>query len=248
MRVVAYLRVSTVGQVKDGLGLPTQERMIRAWVKANGHKLVGIEKENGKSGTLPESERPGLLNALSSLRMHGGKRVADAIVVTSLDRLARNLHVQEAILGKAWALDGRVFSVDGGEVLRDDPDDPMRTAMRQMAGVFAQLDRAMITKRLRNGRITKKQQGGYAGGRPPFGWKAEAGALVVDAKEQATLKRIRQLQKNRTSLRKMVAILEAEGHRPRAAKRWSAQTLSQVLKSAQEQPSSGRTRQRRSGQ
>ncbi len=40
-----------------------------------------------------------------------------------------------------WRDGGHAFSDDQAEILRDDPDDPMRTALRQMQGVFAQLDR-----------------------------------------------------------------------------------------------------------
>jgi hypothetical protein len=41
---------------------------------------------------------------------------------------------------------------DQGEILTDDPGDPMGTAMRQMMGVFAQLDRGMTVVKLRRGR------------------------------------------------------------------------------------------------
>lgn len=61
--------------------------------------------------------------------------------------------MQETILALAWRDGGHVFALDqGGEVLRDDP---VRTAMREMAGVFAGLDRRMIVKRLRDGRKAK---------------------------------------------------------------------------------------------
>jgi hypothetical protein len=33
-------------------------------------------------------------------------------------------------------------------VLQDDSNDPMRTALRQVVGVFAELDRRMVVKRL----------------------------------------------------------------------------------------------------
>ena len=59
---------------------------------------------------------------------------ASGLVVYKLDELARSLTVQEGTLAKVWGLGGSVFSVDLGEVARDDPDDPMRTAMRQMVG------------------------------------------------------------------------------------------------------------------
>ena len=55
------------------------------------------------------------------------------VVVYNLDRLARKLTVQEGVLATVWDRGGSVFSLgDGGEVQQDDPDDPMRTAMRQM--------------------------------------------------------------------------------------------------------------------
>ena len=54
---------------------------------------------------------------------------------------------------------------------------PMRTAMRQMVGVFGGLDRRLITRRLRDGRRAKAAQGGKAVGRYPFGW-AEDGEVA----------------------------------------------------------------------
>lgn len=216
LRVLAYLRVSTVGQVKDGLGLPTQDRLVRAWCKAEGHKLVRVVSENGRRGTISDEDRPGLFDALSALR--SGE--ADAIVVTSLDRLARLLTVQEAVLAKAWAFGGQVFAVDGGEVLRDDPEDPMRTAMRQMAGVFAELDRKLIIKRLRNGRATKAAAGGYAGGRPPFGFRADNGALVADEGEQAVIAEARRLRGEGLSYREVAGALNVAGQRTKDGAEW----------------------------
>jgi hypothetical protein len=45
-----------------------------------------------------------------------------------------------------------VFSLgDGSELLEDDPDDPMHIAIRQMRGVFAQLERGLIRQRMAKG-------------------------------------------------------------------------------------------------
>src|SRR5438105_3363757 len=121
MRLVGYLRVSTTAQVKDGLGLPVQERLIKAWARKEGHRLVRILSDNGRSGTLAETERPGLLDALRAVETHE----AEGIVITSIDRLARSLTVQEGVMGQVWRLGGKVFTVDGGEVPQDDVDDPM---------------------------------------------------------------------------------------------------------------------------
>lgn len=224
MKLIGYARVSTIGQVKDGLGLPTQERLLRAWAKREGHKIVRIISENGKSGTLPDTERPGLLETLNALRL--GE--VEGLVVTSMDRLARALTVQEAVLAKVWAMGGAAFTVDGGEVAKDDPDDPMRTALRQIVGVFAELDRRMIVKRLRNGRATKAANGGHSVGVAPFGWRAEDAELVVDEGEQRVIATIRQWSEDGESLAGIARRLNESGT-PARRGRWHPTTVSRVL-------------------
>lgn len=225
MKITAYLRVSTAGQVKDGLGLPTQERLIRAWARSNGHKIVAIRKDEGVSGANGIDSREGLPLALADIR---DKR-AEAMVTSSIDRLARALTVQEAILGTVWKLGGLMFTVDSGEITPDDPDDPMRTAMRQMAGVFAQLDRAMVIKRLRNGRQTKAERGGFAYGSPPFGWRSEGRELVPEPGEQAVLVRVRALRGEGQSIRLIADTLTAEGLTPKRGGQWHPETLRRII-------------------
>lgn len=84
------------------------------------------------------------------------------MAVLRLDRLARALTVHQAALATVWRFGGRLFTTESGEVMPDDPDDPMRTAMRQMAGVFAELEKRMLVKRLTDGRRRKAELGGFA--------------------------------------------------------------------------------------
>ena len=134
MKLVAYLRVSSETQL-EGFGLDVQEAGIKKWAKANGHTIVATFTDAGVSGAKDAVDRPGLTDVLSEL---ANPPAADGMVVYRLDRLARALTVQEAVLALVWRDGGRVFTVEDGEVLEDDPDDPMRTAIRQMRGVFAQ--------------------------------------------------------------------------------------------------------------
>jgi DNA invertase Pin-like site-specific DNA recombinase len=224
MRLVAYTRVSSEAQL-DGLGLEVQEQTIRRWAARHGHRIVEVCQDPAQSGTIPFIERPGITCALDALKL--GQ--ADGLVVLNLGRISRLLTDQEAALAVVWQHGGRVFTAENGEVQADDPEDPMRTAMRQMAGVFFQLDRAMTVKRLRDGRRLKAERGGYAHGRPPFGWKAEGKELVEDQDEQATLARIRELHGQDLSLRAIAAVLHAEGHQPRRGQRWHPNTLARIL-------------------
>ena len=227
MRLVAYLRVSSETQL-DGFGLDSQEQAVRSWVKVNGHRIVHTCRDEGVSGTFDAADRPGLASALDALA--GG--TADGLVVARLDRLARSLAVQEAALAAAWRLGAAVFAVDGGEVREDDPDDPMRTAMRQMRGVFAQLDRGQVVKRLRDGRRSKAASGRKAVGAYAYGYKGHGAGrerdAVPDNAEQAGVRRINELRREGASYRAIASTLDAEGHPPRRAKAWSPMAVRNV--------------------
>lgn len=226
LRIVGYARVSTARQVEHGLGLDIQERAIRSWCKAGGHRLVAIHRDAGVSGSNGVEDREGLSLVLEALR---GRR-ADGVALLRLDRLARSLSVQEATLAVMWRLGARVFATESGEVLADDPDDPMRTAMRQMVGVFAELERRTLVKRLTDGRRRKAELGGFAAfGSPPLGTRAEGGRLVPDERETAAVSRIRELHAAGASLRAIATTLEAEGHRPKRSTRWHPQSLARVI-------------------
>lgn len=226
MRVIGYLRVSTGKQVREGYGLADQEKQVRAWCRANGHKLVRIVRDDAKSGTLEAAERPGLLEVLKAVRGHE----AEGVIMRDLDRIARTLTVQEAVLAQLWKLNGHAFIVTSAEEIpQDDPDDPMRTAMRQMAGVFAQLERAMVVKRMRNGRQAKADDGGYAYGAPAFGRKAEGRTLVTDDTEAATIIRMRQLRAEGLSYRLIAAQLNAEGLKAKHGATWYPMTVKRTL-------------------
>jgi DNA invertase Pin-like site-specific DNA recombinase len=229
MDLVAYLPVSTKGQAEDGYGLDVQEKAVRSWAKANGHRIVAVHKDAGVSGTKEAIDRPGLSAALDMLRPPPR---ATGLVVAKLDRLARALHVQEAILQIAWRVGAAVFTADGGEVLQDDPDDPMRIFVRQVIGGVAQLERSLIAKRMRDGRAAKKAANKHSVGSYRFGKRGNGVGRDRDAAddddEQATIRRIIELRLSGASYREIAGTLDAEGHRPRRAERWSPMSVRNI--------------------
>lgn len=226
MRIVGYVRVSTDRQAETGLGLDIQRRAIRAWCKAGGHRLVTIHEDAGVSGSNGVDSREGLPLVLEAIR----DRQADAVAVLRLDRLARALSVQEAALATVWRFGGRMFTTESGEVLPDDPDDPMRTAMRQMAGVFAELEKRMLVKRLTDGRRRKAELGGFAAfGSPAYGTRSVDGGLVADERELQALGRIRELHDAGRSLREIAGQLTSEGHKPKRAAIWHPESLRRIV-------------------
>lgn len=227
MRVVGYIRVSTDKQAEQGLGLDVQRQALKTWAKAKGHRLVAVESDEGISGSNGLEHRLGLAEALATVR---GKR-AEAVVVYRLDRLARDLVLQEQLLAEVRRIGGVVLSTSPseGEYLVDDPQDPSRRLIRQVLGAVNEYERHMIRLRLSAGRRRKAEQGGFAYGSPPFGTRAEGRVLVDDVDEQETLLRIRDLRAGGASLPMIAATLTSEGRQPKRGSRWHVESLRRIL-------------------
>ena len=167
---------------------------------------------------------------------------APVVILPRLDRLARDLLVSEGCLAALWQAGAVVVDASTGQAVdRDSPTDPTRTLIRQVLGAVAQYDRAAITARMAAGRRAKAAAGGYATGRPSYGWRAQGGELVPDEHEQAGLARARHLRSTGCSLRLTATILDREGYPPKAGPghAWQAKTLAGVLGRTQ---STGRVR------
>lgn len=223
------LRVSTAGQL-DGYGLEAQEKDCRTWARTAGPALGGIRiirvcTDGGITGKAGDDERPGLTEALHLI----ADGDADGLLAPNLDRVARQLTQQEAILSVVWAHDSRVFTADRGEHLPDDDDDPMRTFVRQVMGAAAQLERGLIAKRLRSGRKTKAANGGYAYGSPAYGQQATDKTLTVDENEAAVIEQMRAWQEEGASIRGICIRLNDQGIPSKRGGKWYPTTVARLL-------------------
>jgi DNA invertase Pin-like site-specific DNA recombinase len=212
MNLCGYTRVSSATQI-DGFGLSNQREAIEGWAERAGHTIAHWCEDAGVSGLV--LDRPGLDCAIDAVR--SGE--ADGIVCARLDRLARLFTAQEALLGLFWSLGATIYTADTGEVTADDPDDPMRTAIRQVMGVFSQLDRAMLVKRLRDGRRAKKAAGGRGEGVEPYG--------ATEA-EQAGVERIRQLRDEGKTWQAIADAMNVEGFPSSTGAKWYPTTARRV--------------------
>ena len=200
---------------------------VRAWAKSHHHKVMAVVADEGISGAKELDDRPGLAEALAVVR----EGLVGGICVYRLDRLARDLVLQEQILAEIRHQGGELFTTSAAEsgCLSDDPDDPSRRLIRQVLGAVSEYERSMIALRLRAGRRRKAEKGGYAFGSPPLGWRAERGQLVVDETESEVLARLAELRHDGASLREIATVLTDEGHRTKRGSRWHPQTVARAL-------------------
>ena len=224
LRLVILCRVSTGGQV-DGYGLDSQEKDCRKWARTAGHRIVRVCRDAGITGKAGDDERPGLTEALQLL----ADGEADGLLAPNLDRVARQLTQQEAILSVVWAHGARAFTVDRGEHLPDDDDDPMRTFVRQVMGAAAQLERGLIVKRLKSGRRTKAAQGGYAHGAPAYGQQAVNKELAEHPTETKILDRMRAWEAEGIGVREIARRLNEADVPSKRGGQWHPTTVARLL-------------------
>jgi DNA invertase Pin-like site-specific DNA recombinase len=231
MKLVIYARTST----HNGAGsdsLAAQEQACRDWSEANGHEVVSVYRDEALSGALGIEARPGLESALVAIE--AGE--ADGLVVHRPDRLARELHVQEAALAHAWSVGPHVHvfeAAEGEEIKRDDPNDPQRRFLRQVMGAAAELERGLIRARLHGGRRRKAAKGGYVGGNRlhrKYGYRLVDGQYAPVPAEQEIINHILHLRLSQDETFDGIADnLNRRGVEPPNGKTWYAMTVRRIV-------------------
>lgn len=219
---VGYIRVSTEQQL-DGFGLDIQRAAIEAEAEAHGLALGPVFADEGISGGEGLEGREGLGAALTWLEEHEG----GTLIVPRLDRLARDLMIQESVLAEIWKTGGKVWSCSETErayCQPDSPDDPARTLIRQVLGAVAAYERAMIKLRMVRGRRKLIAEQGWAGGQYPYGW--------ADEGEAAILRHVAARRQQGYAYSYIADELNNHGLLRRSGKPWAIQELHRIFKRA----------------
>ncbi|HEY7306268.1 MAG TPA: recombinase family protein [Bryobacteraceae bacterium] len=212
IKAFAYLRVSGKGQV-EGDGFARQRKAIREYAAAHGIKIVREFKEEGVSGTKELDNRPALLELMGALLSNGTKLV----LVEKLDRLARDLMVQETLIGEMRKNGFELISVAEPDLLQDDPS---RKLMRQIFGAISEYEKTMIVLKLRGARNRIRQKAGKCEGAKRYGELPG---------ETAALERMKQLRKEGLGFDRIAAALNTEGIPPRRGAKWHGLTVNKIL-------------------
>jgi DNA invertase Pin-like site-specific DNA recombinase len=183
-RALGYVRVSTTDQAERGQGLNIQRRGIREYCRAHRLLLLEILGDDGISGASGLQGRPGLAEALTRIERHE----ASVLVLFRLDRLARDLLLQETVVERLRLGGGSVVSVSEPDV---DSNEPTRILIRQVLGAISQYEKTLLKARMAAGRKLKAQRGGYTGGIPRFGYSAFRHEYVPLESEQRIISRIK---------------------------------------------------------
>lgn len=150
MTVFGYARVSTSGQQLHGNSLDDQAKIL----KENGAAKIYKEAFTGKT-----THRPKLMKIMEKIKP------GDTLMVTKLDRLARNVTEGISMVSHLFEKGVKVHVLNLGLL----EDSSMGHFFLTTLLAVAELERAMIVERTQAGKAIAKSKPGYKEGRPVVG-------------------------------------------------------------------------------
>lgn len=211
-KAFVYLRVSGMAQIY-GDGFERQLLTCQDYADSHDIEIVEVFREEGVSGTTEIDGRKALPAMLAALEGNGVKTV----LIEKMDRLARDLLVQETIL-----LDMQKHGYTLISALEPDLclTDASRVLMRHIFGAIAQYDKTMIVLKLNAARQRIRDRGDRCEGRIPFGGKPG---------EADTLRIMRELRVKGATFAQIAESLNMEGVKARSGGPWYASTVQKIL-------------------
>ena len=229
--ICARARQRTSDRTKDSE--KRQRAAITTYAKRNGYELVGEFYDAAVSGADPIQDRPGFANLLDRIEANGVRTV----LVEDASRFARELMAQELGITLLISRDVRLVTASGDDLTAS--DDPSRKMMRQIAGAFAEYEKARLVAKLKAARDRIRDEKGKCGGRKS---RAERARDVGDAKSELMLgeairfaKRLRRANPKtgrRMSLRKIAAELAHQGYLNESGQPYQATSVQRMLEAA----------------
>ena len=215
--IVSYVRVSTSGQGRSGLGIEAQRRSLAQFANAEGFDIVQefVEVETGK-GADALDRRPQLKAALAAAR-----KLRCQVAVAKLDRLSRDVHFISGLMAHKVPF---LVAELGPDV------DPF---VLHLFAALAEKERALISTRTRQALWAAKVRGVTLGNpRLHVARKSAVETVRAEADRYAAnvLPIIREAQKaGARTLRELADALNARGISTARGGQWYAQTVANVL-------------------
>ena len=163
MEVALYARVSTTRQQLDQTIEQQVERLREYVAEHPGCHLAEkhVYLDAGYSGA--KLNRP----ALDRLRDLAAEAVFSVVLCLSPDRLSRQYAHQWVLMNELQRAGVEVVFIDQPNIA----DDPQGQLLLGIKGLFAEYERAMITERLRRGKLYRIRQGRLVNPNPPYGYR-----------------------------------------------------------------------------
>src|SRR4051794_22139731 len=219
-QAVAYLRTSSAANVGEDRDSAVRQRLtIERYAKAAGLGIVAEFADEAVSGADPVETRPGFAAMLERIEGDGVRTV----LVEDASRFARSVLAQELGVLIVARRGVRVVTAGGEDLTAT--DDPAKVMMRQVAGAFAEYEKARLVAKLRGARDRASER---------LGRRVEGRKGYADTKPELIREAKRLYRRNprtgeRRSLREIAAELETLGFTTTEGRRFQAAQVKRLV-------------------
>lgn len=222
MRAIAYVRVSTEEQAREGISLQNQESRIRAFCQAKDWELAEVLVDEGYSGS--SLERPGM----QELILQCQKRQVDVVVIYKLDRLTRSVRDLGYLVQDVFGKYGVAFSS-----IQDNFDTTTANGklILNILGSVAQWERDIVVERTRDVMAHKRLSLKLIGAIPMgFDLDGDGETLVPNNRELEAVRKMMLLREAGHSFQTISEKLNGDGIPSKQGGRWYSKTVRSVLR------------------
>lgn len=220
-KAVGYIRVSTQGQVEEGVSLDAQRAKIEAWCNLNDAELVAVFTDAGISGARME-RREGLQAALKAT----GKGMV--LIAYSISRLARStsdmLEIAKQLERKGADLVSLTEKIDTTTASG-------RMVFRMLA-VLSEFERDQVSERTKAALAHMKAKGEKYGP-VPFGYSELEGRLIEVKRETRIVAEIARMRDQGIAFQAIADQLNEDGIQGKRGGKWYASTVRYLLQRQQ---------------
>lgn len=218
---VIYTRFSPRPDADTSLSCEKQEARCREYCEKQDYAVRAVYHDRDISGGTVPAERPALGRAIDALLP------GSILVVSTRDRLARDLEVDLRIRREVADQEGRIEHADGST-----PEDtPEGRLIQNIFAAFAGYERDRIRHLTRRAMARKKRDGRRVG-TIPVGFRAavdDPKRLEPEPTERAAIETARKLSADGCHSIE-IARLVTEAHGPFRGRAWSARTIRRYLR------------------
>jgi len=218
-RCVIYARCSTSYQEES---IESQISFNEAFAKRNGLKIVGVFKDDGKSGR--NADREGLQALMSELS--NPEREWDLVLVYRLDRFFRNARLFMEYQYTMKDYDTNLLTAQ--ESMLNNVF-PMTETFRFFVAQQAELESHRIGENIARGKLTGAQKGRWQGGTAPLGYQVIDGILTIDPKKKLIVEKIFNQRAQGVSMQKIADILNEQGYTSKLNRQFKVSGIREII-------------------
>lgn len=178
LKGVTYARVSTTIQGQESI--ENQNERINKFLEFKENIVVIDKISDIASGG--DDSREGLKRLITMIK----NKEIDVVIVTELSRISRKMATLISVIEETKKQEITVISI----LENIDTSTPMGKAMLLMNGIFAELERDNIKRRVKNTLDTKAQNGNHTGGVAPYGYDLINKKLVPNPEKALIVKKV----------------------------------------------------------